>query len=135
MNVVAFRPPSKTRQSHFRYLEIISLAHLVNRNAADALLFRMVKDGDIERIKRGRYCLSGASEDVPENMRKMRKKERSEPKPWKEQVDNGQSNDLTHLTQVSDGEEFASAEIANTDYLGPPGDDPADLDIPTFLRR
>jgi AAA domain len=109
--------------------EIISLAHLVNRNAADALLFRMVKDGDIERIKRGRYCLSGASEDVPENMRKMRKKERSEPKPLKEQVDNGQSNDLT---QVSEGErKLAAAE----DYLGPPGDDPADLDIPTFLRR
>jgi hypothetical protein len=112
--------------------EIISLAHLVNRNAADALLFRMVKDGDIERIKRGRYCLPGSSEDVPENMRKMRKKERSGPKPLNEQVDNGQSNDLTHLTQVSEGErKLAAAE----DYLGPPGDDPADLDIPTFLRR
>jgi hypothetical protein len=93
--------------------------------------------GDIERIKRGRYCLPGASEDVSENMHKMRKKERSGPKPLKEQLDNGQSNDLTHLTQVSNGEKSASAEIANTDYLGPPGDNPADFlgDIPDFLDR
>jgi hypothetical protein len=120
--------------------EIISLAHLVNRNAADALLFRMVKDGDIERIKRGRYCLPVASEDVPENMRKMRKKERSEPKPLKEQVDNGQSNDLTHLTQVSTGEKSAAPPLATEDYLSPPGDDATDLldgypDMPKFLRR
>ena len=117
--------------------EIISLAHLVNRNAADALLFRMFKDGDIERIKRGRYCLPGASEDVPENMRKMRKKERSEPKPLKEQVDNGRSNDLTHLTQVSNGEKSVAPPLATEDYLGPLGDDPADFlgDIPDFLKR
>jgi hypothetical protein len=117
--------------------EIISLAHLVNRNAADALLFRMVKDGDIERIKRGRYCLPGAPEDVPENMRKMRKKERSEPKLLKEQEDNGQSNDLTHLTQVFNGKKSADPPLATEDYLGPLGDDPADLlgDIPECLRR
>ena len=117
--------------------EIISLAHLVNRNAADALLFRMVNDGDIERIKRGRYCLPGASEDVPENMRKMRKKERSEPKPLKEQVDNGRSNDLTHLTQVSNGEKSVAPPLATEDHLGPSGDDPADFlgDIPHFLVR
>ena len=117
--------------------EIISLAHLVNRNAADALLFRMVKDGDIERIKRGRYCLPGAPEDVPENMRKMRKKERSEPKLLKEQEDNGQSNDLMHLTQVFNGKKSADPPLATEDYLGPLGDDPADLlgDIPECLRR
>jgi hypothetical protein len=117
--------------------EIISLAHLVNRNAADALLFRMVKDGDIERIKRGRYCLPGAPEDVPENMRKMRKKERSEPKLLKEQEDNGQSNDLMHLTQVFNGKKSADPPLATEDYLGPLGDDPTDLlgDIPECLRR
>jgi hypothetical protein len=37
--------------------EIISLAHLVNRNAADNLLARMAKDGDVERLKRGLYGL------------------------------------------------------------------------------
>ena len=94
----------------------------------------------MSRIKRGRYCLRGASEDVPENMRKMRKKERSEPKPLKEQVDNGRSNDLTHLTQVSNGEKSAAPPLATEDYLGPPGDDPADLldgypDMPHFLDR
>lgn len=117
--------------------EIISLAHLVNRNAADALQFRMFKDGDIKRIKRGRYCLPGASEDGPENMRKMRKKERSEPKPLKEQVDNGRSNDLTHLTQVSNAEKSVAPPLATEHYLGPSGDDPADFlgDIPDFLKR
>jgi hypothetical protein len=81
-------------------LEIISLANLVSRNAADNLLRRMAKDGDIERIKRGLYGLSG---QAPENMREMREKERSGAKPLKEQQDSGQSPNLTHLTPDFDG--------------------------------
>jgi hypothetical protein len=116
--------------------EIISLANLVSRNAADNLLLRMAKDGDVERIKRGRYGLPGRA---PENMREVREKERSEPKPLKEQQDSGRSLNLTHLTQAFEGKvsELQAGSAPTPDYLGPPGDDPADFlgDIPDFLRR
>jgi AAA domain len=78
--------------------EIISLARLANRNAADQLLHRMAGDGDVKRIKRGLYCLPGYA---PENTSKKHKKVRSEPKPPQEQGDNTSGN-LTHnLTQIS----------------------------------
>jgi hypothetical protein len=112
--------------------EIISLAHLVGRNAADNLLLRMVRDGDVVRIKRGLYCLPETQDS--KRMREMREKDRSERKPLKDQEDNAESVNLTHLTQVSKGErKLAAAE----DYLGPPGDNPADFlgDIPDFLDR
>ncbi len=35
-------------------------AELKNRNAADVLLGKMVRDGEIERVGRGRYNLSDA---------------------------------------------------------------------------
>src|SRR5262249_12380421 len=107
-----------------------------SRNAADNLLLRMAKDGDVERIKRGLYGLPG---HVSEHMREMREKERSGPKPLKEQQDNGRSHNLTHLTQVFEekGSELRAGPVSTPDYLGPPGDDPADFlgDIPDFLRR
>jgi 5S rRNA maturation endonuclease (ribonuclease M5) len=112
--------------------EIISLAHLVGRNAADNLLLRMVRDGDVVRIKRGLYCLPETQDS--KRMREMREKDRSGRKPLKDQEDNAESLNLTHLTQVSKGErKLAAAE----DYLGPPGDNPADFlgDIPDFLDR
>ena len=34
-------------------------ADMRNRNATDILLSKMVKDGEIERVTKGRYCLSG----------------------------------------------------------------------------
>jgi hypothetical protein len=37
--------------------EIVAAARLGNRNAADQLLFRMLADGDVQRIKRGIYGL------------------------------------------------------------------------------
>jgi hypothetical protein len=37
--------------------EIMAAAHLANRNAADALLFRMAKEGAINRVKAGFYSL------------------------------------------------------------------------------
>jgi hypothetical protein len=144
-------------------LEIISLANLVSRNAADNLLMRMAKDGDVERIKRGLYGLPG---HAPKNMREMREKERSESKPLKQQQDNGQSLNLTHLTQVLERAaseppagsapkplkeqrdngpshnlthltQVSEPPAATPEYLGPPGDDSADFlgDIPDFLRR
>jgi hypothetical protein len=51
--------------------EIISLAPLSGRNAADALLHRMHQDGEIERIKRGLYGLPNSPHS------KMRKKVRT----------------------------------------------------------
>jgi hypothetical protein len=116
--------------------QIFSLANLVSRNAADNLLLRMAKDGDVERIKRGLYGLPG---HAPKNMREMREKERSRAKPLEEQQDNGRSHNLTHLTQDFGGKdsELRAGPASSPDYLGPPGDDPADFlgDIPDFLRR
>ncbi|MFZ0073610.1 MAG: hypothetical protein WAK85_20220, partial [Xanthobacteraceae bacterium] len=109
-------------------LEIVSLAHLVSRNAADGLLFRMAKDGDVVRIKRGQYCLPGHL--AAETTRKQHKKERLETKSLKEQKDNGQSHDLTHLAQDLGCEKNrpSPAHVAAVeDYVGPPGDDPADF--------
>jgi hypothetical protein len=158
--------------------EIMSLANLVSRNAADNLLMRMAKGGDVVRLKRGLYGL--AEHPAVKKMREMREKERSEPKtnkkqesskpanltqgetqseivrndltisrsgerhrerpnPLNEQRDYVKSHDLTHLTQVFEGKDSElRAGLATTpDYLGPPGDDPADFlgDIPDFLRR
>jgi hypothetical protein len=128
----------------------------VSRNAADNLLMRMAKDGDVERIKRGLYGLPG---HAPKNMREMREKERSEPKLLKEQYDNGPSHNLTHLTQVLKGaasespagsapkplkeqrddgpshnlthltqvSEPPAGSAPTPEYLGPPGDDPTDF--------
>jgi hypothetical protein len=76
--------------------ELVSVAHLVNRNAADQLLHRMMADGDVKRIQRGVYCLPDLA---PADMSKKSKKERLEPKSFKKQEDDGQSDDLTHLTQ------------------------------------
>jgi hypothetical protein len=79
--------------------EIISLANLVSRNAADNLLLRMVRDEVIERVGRGLYSLPGANERAPRKKREIREKDRSQPKILMEQTDNAQSIDLTHLTQ------------------------------------
>ena len=49
--------------------EIISLANLVSRTAADKLLLRMEEDGQIERIKRGLYGLPGARDAGNRKMR------------------------------------------------------------------
>jgi hypothetical protein len=70
-------------------------------------------------------------------MREMRAKERSEPKPLKEQQDSGRSHNLTHLTKVIEGKDSRAEAAPTPNYLGPPGDDPADFlgDVPDFLRR
>jgi len=38
---------------------IMALANVVSRDAADHLLYRMVRDGEVERRGRGRYVLAG----------------------------------------------------------------------------
>ena len=110
--------------------EIMASAGLVSRTAADKLLLRMVEDNQIMRLKRGFYGLPISQS--PTSWEK-REKGRLEPKPLKEQRDNCQSPDLPHLPPDRDGGRNRPVE----DYLGPPGDDPADFlgDIPGFLRR
>jgi hypothetical protein len=122
--------------------DVISLANLVSRTAADKLLLRMEEDGQIERIKRGLYGLPGAMDAAIGKMREKREKGRLETKPLKEQGDNGQSPNLPHLPEDVERERSSRAiepapPLVAPDYLGPPGDDPADLlgDIPKCLRR
>jgi hypothetical protein len=58
--------------------EIVVAAQLRNRNAADLLLFKMVKDTAIERVKRGVYGLRGTvAKLAAKNTGKSGKKERS----------------------------------------------------------
>ena len=58
--------------------EIVVAAQLRSRNAADNLLFRMTKAGEIERVKRGVYGLPGTvAKLAAKDTGKIGKKERS----------------------------------------------------------
>jgi hypothetical protein len=69
----------------------------LKRNAADLLLGRMVKDGDILRVGRGRYGLPG----LATNSRQIGQKERSDQEAAEiaEQTD-----DLSNLSDLSEGD-------------------------------
>ncbi len=54
--------------------EIVSLAHLASRNAADVLLSNMANDGQIERVRRGIYGLPGTTAKIT----KINKKDKKE---------------------------------------------------------
>jgi hypothetical protein len=73
--------------------EIISTAALGSRNAADVLLFRMLADGEIERVKRAVYGLPGTSANL--SAKKDRKIERKNLKLLKSQRDSDLSFNLT----------------------------------------
>jgi AAA domain len=80
--------------------EIVAAASLVNRNAADNLLFHMLKDGEIERVKRGVYGLPGTRDQaLAKNATKIAKKERSELSALKNQEDTVRSLNLSNLSQ------------------------------------
>jgi hypothetical protein len=74
--------------------EILGAARLVSRNAADSLLFDMLKDGEIERVKRGVYGLPGTLAKLDG---KIGKKARSGLTPWKDHEDMPRSVDLADL--------------------------------------
>jgi hypothetical protein len=74
--------------------EIMSIAHLKSRGAADVLLSNMAKQGQIERVKRGVYGLPGTNAKIAA---KEAKKQRSGGKSQKYQKDNLQSKDLSDL--------------------------------------
>jgi predicted transcriptional regulator of viral defense system len=58
--------------------EIVLAAQLRSPNAADVLLFKMTKSGDIERVKRGVYGIPGTvAKLAAKNPGKIGKKERS----------------------------------------------------------
>jgi hypothetical protein len=112
--------------------EIISLARLVSRDAADQLLHRMTMDGEIARRGRGKYSLPGAapSEHVSEA---------SESQKSTQLIDSASTKFTSDTSDASDrrSESIRKSPPTAPTYLGPPGDNPADFldDIPDFLRR
>jgi hypothetical protein len=81
--------------------EIMAAAGIKSRGAADMLLGRMVRDGVLRKVGRGRYELEALD----------REKDTQSPEA---QGEFGASNDLTHLTQSS-----ADSAAAPDDALGP----------------
>ncbi len=81
-------------------IEILRIAHLTSRGAADVLLSNMAKQGQIERVKRGVYGLPGTNAKIAAKeakKAKKAKKQRSGGKSQKYQKDNLQSKDLSDL--------------------------------------
>ena len=76
--------------------EITTAASMVSRGATDKLLFHMLRDGEVTRVRRGIYCLPTAA--IIENTGKIGKKVRSELSTLKNQEDNHRSPNLTDLT-------------------------------------
>ena len=95
--------------------EIVAAASLVSRNAADNLLFHMLRDGEVSRVKRGVYSLPGVA--MTKNSAKITKKQRSDLNTLKNQGDFAQSHNLSDLSEA----------LHQSDNDG--------LDIPHFLRR
>jgi hypothetical protein len=101
--------------------ELMLAAELRNRNAADVLLFRMVKDGEIIRAERGLYVLPG------QDPCKIGKKERSE---GQASESNEETANLTNLTDLTAGKNPAAFDdypdlpesLRRAPALGPPGD-------------
>ena len=86
-----------------------------DRNAADNLLFHMLRDGEVSRVKRGVYSLPGVA--MTKNSAKITKKQRSDLNTLKNQGDFAQSHNLSDLSDA----------LHQSDNDG--------LDIPHFLRR
>ncbi len=123
--------------------EIVVGAQLLNRNAADNLLFNMAKAGDVERIKRGLYGLPGTKEKIVAQAKvgqrsrptltivpkdevdaKDAKKLRSDLSPLKSQEDGPDLSNLSDLSVLSG----TTPSAPNSPALGPTGDSLDDLD-------
>jgi RecA-family ATPase len=98
--------------------DILLAAELKNRNAADQLIFRMVKDCEIERAGPGRYFLpdAGASKDESNNQNKIDKTVRPESQPI-EITGKSVPDDLTASLTLTD-----LTGLTANGGLGPPGD-------------
>jgi hypothetical protein len=113
--------------------EITAAASMVSRGATDKLLFNMVRDGEVARVKRGVYALPGIS--LSKNTSKNGKKVRSELSTLKNQEDKSSSPDLTVLTacpQHTSEKSEATPRVGATALMAEPDDG---LSIPEFLRR
>src|SRR5262249_3641290 len=71
--------------------ELMAATERTDRNAVDQLLYRMVRDGEIRRLRRGVYAL-------PHDAGKIDKKERNGPQAsdWQ-----GEASNLTDLTDLT----------------------------------
>ncbi len=77
--------------------EIIGVAGLGSRNAADLLLSRMAEAGEVERVKRGVYGLPGTRANL--SSKKERQIDRQKPKPLKLQEDKHLSVNLSDVSK------------------------------------
>jgi hypothetical protein len=71
--------------------EIMAATERTDRNAIDQILFKMGRDGDIKRVRRGIYSL-------PQEAGKIGKKERNGLQPTENAILSGNLTDLTDLT-------------------------------------
>jgi AAA domain len=76
-----------------RTSEIVAVAELRSRNAADLLLSRMTGEGEIERVKRGLYGTPGTRANL--SFKKEGQMDREKRKSLKRQKDNNLSSDLS----------------------------------------
>jgi hypothetical protein len=106
--------------------EIMAAAQLRSRNAADLLLGKMARDGEIKRIGRGRYSILPTTGQIGQTERFAA-----------QSLDTSSENsNLSNLSDLSvsrdrtgiDGSHGGIAPASNRDAW-------ADLDIPPFLRR
>jgi AAA domain len=106
--------------------EIASAASMTSRGATDKLLFHMLRDGEVSRVRRGIYALHGVA--MSKNTGKIGKKGRSALSTLKDQEDKPQSPNLTDLT--------ASLHQSPADGGARSYAEPDDgLGIPEFLQR
>jgi hypothetical protein len=109
--------------------EIMAAAGLHGRNAADLLLSKMCRAGEIERVKRGVYRL-------PTNIRQSGQKDRTDCQPINAAGKNGHPSDLSNLSRPHDADTGDIIERHHPHGVELHRNDPgADLDIPVFLRR
>jgi hypothetical protein len=88
------------RQGSLSTTEIMVHAEIKNRNAADILLSRMVRDGEIRRVGTGRYALFCSTSDPG----KIGQKERSNSQDTDLTGETADLSDLSDLFSVDDGE-------------------------------
>jgi hypothetical protein len=91
--------------------KIIGLAQLLNRNAADLLLGKMVADGEIEWIKRGVYGLPGTRSNL--SARKAGQSSRTDPKSLHQQEFRPRSVDLSDPSRGVEKGVFGGATEKN----------------------
>lgn len=106
--------------------EVITAAQLRNRNAADLLLGKMARDGEVERAGRGLYS-------IPVTAGQIGQTERLNVHGARVTNENGVLSNLSDLSKAGDGTETQEGTGASRSVRPPERSD--DLAIPDFLRR